>query len=65
MYKRQTQAQAYEVLMADVAARPWIHGLYIWKWFTNPDTREEGPRGFSPRGKLAEAVLRRAYLGSR
>lgn len=55
------QAQAYEVLFNEVAERAWIRGVYIWKWFTNPDTREEGPRGFSPRGKRAEAVLRRAF----
>ena len=58
------QAEAYELLFSRLARREWIHGIYIWKWFTNPETREEGPRGFSPRGKLAEDVLRRAYESS-
>lgn len=55
------QALAYEILFREVANEPWIRGLYIWKWFTNPETREEGPRGFSPRGKPAEAILRLAF----
>jgi hypothetical protein len=55
------QALAYEVLFHEVADQPWIRGLYIWKWFTNPDTHEEGPRGFSPRGNPAEVILRRAF----
>jgi hypothetical protein len=37
-----------------------VEQIYWWKWFTNPATNEEGPVGFSPRGKPAEAVLRDA-----
>lgn len=55
------QALAYEVLFQEVANEPWVRGLYIWKWFTNPGTSEEGPRGFSPRGKPAERVIRQAF----
>ncbi|MFK7999806.1 MAG: hypothetical protein AB8H86_09425 [Polyangiales bacterium] len=55
------QAQAYEILFRQVASERWIRGVYIWKWFTNPSSLEEGPRGFSPRGKPAEDVLRRAF----
>lgn len=55
------QAQAYRRLFAAVSEREFIRGLYLWKWFTDPDTDEEGADGFSPRGKRAEAVLRSAF----
>jgi hypothetical protein len=55
------QARAYRRLFTAVAERPFIRGVHLWKWFTDPDTREEGADGFSPRGKQAEAVLRAAY----
>ncbi|MFK7984466.1 MAG: hypothetical protein AB8I08_00415 [Sandaracinaceae bacterium] len=55
------QARAYRRLFNAVAARPFVRGLYLWKWFTDPDTHEEGADGFSPRGKQAEAILRAAF----
>jgi len=58
------QAMGYQMLLEAVRHRPWVKGLYWWKWFTDPDTTEEGPAGFSPRGKLAEAILRSAYGGN-
>ena len=57
------QAMGYQALLEAVRTRPWLKGLYWWKWFTDPRTAEEGPAGFSPRGKLAEALLRAAYGG--
>jgi hypothetical protein len=59
----QVQALGYQVLLEAVRGRPWVRGLYWWKWFTDPDTREEGRAGFSPRGKPAESILRAAYGG--
>lgn len=58
------QAIGYQMLLEAVRTRPWVKGLYWWKWFTDPNTTEEGPTGFSPRGKLAEAILRAAYAGN-
>ena len=58
-----TQATAYRALVEAVRGRPWVHGLYWWKWFTDPNANEEGKAGFSPRGKAAETVLRAAYSG--
>jgi hypothetical protein len=58
---QEAQALAYRVFLDRVARRPSVAGLYVWKWFTNPDTREEDETGFSPRGKQAEAVLRAAF----
>lgn len=57
------QALAYRLFIEAVRAHPWVRGVYWWKWFTDPNTAEEGPTGFSPRGKAAEAVLRSAYDG--
>lgn len=58
------QAIGYAEFVEGVRSRPWVAGVYWWKWFTNPNTTEEGPAGFSPRGKHAEAVLRAAYGGN-
>ncbi len=58
------QARAYRALMNEIARRDFVRGVYLWKWFTDPDTDEEGPTGFSPRGKSAEAVVRAAYGGA-
>lgn len=59
-----TQALGYTCFVDSVRGRAWVAGIYWWKWFTDPDTTEEGPAGFSPRGKLAESVLRAAYGGN-
>lgn len=57
------QALGYRAFVEAIRGRSWVHGVYWWKWFTDPNTDEEGPTGFSPRGKLAEGVLRAAYGG--
>lgn len=57
----EAQARAYRRLFASISGRERVSGLYLWKWFTDPTTDEEGPHGFSPRDKLAEAVVRTAY----
>lgn len=55
------QAVAYRVFLNGVHGHEWVRGIYWWKMFTDPSLGEEGPAGFSPRGKLAESVLRAAY----
>jgi hypothetical protein len=62
-FDARAQATGYQTLIEAVRTRPWVQGLYWWKWFTDPKTAEEGPAGFSPRGKLAETILRAAYGG--
>ena len=57
------QALGYRAFLSAIRSRPWVRGVYWWKWFTDPKTGEEGPAGFSPRGKPAELVLRAAYGG--
>jgi len=62
-FDARAQATGYQTLIEAVRTRPWVQGLYWWKWFTDPKTTEEGPAGFSPRGKHAERILRAAYGG--
>jgi hypothetical protein len=52
------QAAGYEALLAALNDQPWWAGVYWWVWITPPDTEAE-PLDFSPRGKAAEAVIRR------
>lgn len=59
-----TQALGYAAFIDTIRERPWAAGVYWWKWFTDPDTTEEGPAGFSPRAKRAESILRAAYAGN-
>lgn len=54
------QARAYESLMRACTARPWFHGVYWWKWFTDlPGERDP----FVPAGKPAEDVLHAWFRG--
>lgn len=51
------QAQLYHFLLNEIATRPSIRGVFFWKYFTNSQTIEEGPTGFSPLKKPAEEVM--------
>lgn len=55
------QAKAYRALFAELGRLERLRGVYIWKYFTDPDRDEGGAVGFSPRAKQAEAILERAY----
>jgi hypothetical protein len=55
------QAAAYAAVMEVARSADFLQGLFIWKWFTDVNTREEGRVGFSPRKKLAQKVLRAAF----
>ncbi len=55
------QAQAYRALFDELATHKDVAAVYLWKYFTDPNTGENRPDGFSPRGKPAEAVLRAAF----
>ena len=57
----QLQAHAYDALLSEIPQHQHIHGLFLWKYFTNPVTDEEGVWGFCPRGKLAEDVIKKAF----
>ena len=61
-------APADPQLQADVLAdwltvlnRPSIHGVLIWRWFTNPAAGGPGDTDFTVQGKPAESVLSCAW----
>lgn len=55
------QVAAYEAFFEAVWPEAWFGGVYWWKWFTRPDHGGPDDNDYSPRGKPAEAVLRRHY----
>jgi hypothetical protein len=57
------QADAYEALIAPLLDEPWFAGFFVWRIYADPDDMsQEAEWGFSPRGKLAELVVRDAFL---
>ena len=56
------QAEAYEALLAPLIDEAWLAGGFVWRLYADPDdVSQEAEWGFSPRGKLAELVLRDAF----
>ena len=56
------QADAYAALLSGVIDAPWFAGAFVWRLYSDPDDlSQEAEWGFSPRGKLAELVLRDAF----
>jgi sugar phosphate isomerase/epimerase len=56
------QAEAYRILLAPLLDEPDFVGFFVWREYADPDdTSQEPPWGFSPRGKLAELVVRDAF----
>ena len=55
------QVNAYEALFRTVGNLSWFRGLFIWKWFSNPDHITQTLIEFSPQNKEAEQVLKRWY----
>lgn len=56
------QAAAYCALVAPLLEEPDFAGFFVWRVYSDPDdVSQEAPWGFSPRGKLAELVVRDAF----
>jgi len=56
------QADAYRGLLSALLEEPAFAGLFAWRLYADPnDMSQEAEWGFSPRGKLAEPVLRDAF----
>jgi hypothetical protein len=56
------QARCYESMFRSVWSKPWLKGVYVWKWFPNLDTgRSAQDNNFTPQGKPAEKILERWY----
>jgi hypothetical protein len=59
------QADAYAGMMTPILEAPWAAGFFLWRTYSDPDdVSQEAEWGFSPRGKLAELVLRDAFAAS-
>jgi hypothetical protein len=59
---QEAQAAAYKALMAPLLSLPDFLGVFIWRVYADPnDVSQEAEWGFSPRGKLAELVVRDAF----
>ncbi|MEM9691142.1 MAG: hypothetical protein AAGA56_01230 [Myxococcota bacterium] len=55
-------ALAAKALLAAVQPQAWCAGFFVWRTYADPsDVSQEAEYGFSPRGKLAELVLRDAF----
>ncbi|MGN6727742.1 MAG: glycoside hydrolase family 113 [Tepidisphaeraceae bacterium] len=57
------QARLYEAFFESWYGKPQLGGFSIWEWTPapdpdNPDSVEEAVRGYTPKGKPAEKVLR-------
>lgn len=56
------QADAYRALLAPLLDEPLFMGFFVWRVYADPDdVSQEAEWGFSPRGKLAELVVRDAF----
>lgn len=61
----QAQADAYRALIAPLLDEPFFMGFFVWRVYADPDdVSQEAGWGFSPRGKLAELVVRDAFAAS-
>jgi hypothetical protein len=59
------QADGYRALVAPLLEEPSFMGLFVWRVYADPDdVSQEAEWGFSPRGKLAELVVRDAFASS-
>ncbi len=59
---QRAQAEAYAALIAPFLSSRTFAGFFVWRYYADPDdVSQEAEWGFSPRGKLAELVLRDAF----
>ncbi len=59
------QADAYRALLAPLRDEPRFMGFFVWRVYADPeDVSQEAEWGFSPRGKLAELVVRDAFAAT-
>jgi hypothetical protein len=58
----EAQAEAYAGLVAPLLDEPDFAGFFVWRVYSDPDdVSQEAEWGFSPKGKLAELVVRDAF----
>lgn len=57
----EAQRRCYEAVFRALWGRPWLAGIYWWKWPTTLDDGGMDDDGFTPNGKLAAAVVAKWY----
>jgi hypothetical protein len=55
------QARLFESFFRGPWDDPWMAGAVVWKWEASTRRPEATALDFSPRGKLAEIVIRDAF----
>ncbi|MCI0531888.1 MAG: hypothetical protein L0Y74_08080, partial [candidate division Zixibacteria bacterium] len=55
------QARCYEAVFRSLHGKPWVQGIYWWKWPTYLEYGGEEDNDFTPNNKPAEEVVRRWY----
>lgn len=59
---QEAQATAYAALIGPLLETKHFAGFFVWRVYADPDdVSQEAEWGFSPRGKLAELVVRDAF----
>jgi hypothetical protein len=59
----QEQADLYQAFFEAIFPQPWLQGVYLWSWDTNPMQGGACSQDFTPLDKPAEDVLREFYGG--
>lgn len=57
----EAQRACYEGTFRSLWGKPWLHGLYWWKYYSSPGGEGPEEADFTPAGKPAEAVLSTYY----
>lgn len=57
----EAQANCYQALLETFYYKKWLWGVYWWYWQVSINPRLSLTRGFPPRGKPAEEILRKWY----
>jgi len=61
----EAQAQAASAFFEAFWDRPWLRGVYWWKWYSHGRGGGENDRSYMPRGKPAAAVITEWYSSPR
>lgn len=60
------QSRLYEAFFQAVWPKPWLEGVYIWKWHPHLIDHQGPPdESFTPQGKPAETVLRTQWTAAK
>jgi hypothetical protein len=55
----EVQALCYRAFFETAWQKPWMAGVFFWKWYPNAHGRDPD---FTPQGKAAEAVMAEYFL---